>query len=61
MFNILLLELYILFHHLIFHFGYVIYIYIYFIGFKPIIPMLVVGNSVIHRPSDSTGLCGLAL
>lgn len=31
------------------------------LGFKPIIPMLVIGNAVIHRPSDSTGLCGLAL
>ncbi|CAD8169758.1 unnamed protein product [Paramecium octaurelia] len=33
----------------------------FWLCFKPIIPMLVVGNAVIHRPSDSTGLCGIAL
>ncbi|CAK84194.1 unnamed protein product (macronuclear) [Paramecium tetraurelia] len=33
----------------------------FWLCFKPIIPMLVVGNAVIHRPSDSTGLCGMAL
>ncbi|CAD8102302.1 unnamed protein product [Paramecium sonneborni] len=33
----------------------------FWLCFKPIIPMLVLGNAVIHRPSDSTGLCGLAL
>ena len=33
----------------------------FWLCFKPVIPTLLLGNAVLHRPSDSTPLVGLGL